>query len=291
MHAVKVRPKGAFHWVGDGFPVRSAFGYNDLGQELNPFILLDYAEPHTFSPSPSTRGVGEHPHKGFETVTIAYQGEIAHRDSSGGGGIIGAGDVQWMTAGSGLVHEEFHSQDFSTSGGVFEMVQLWVNLPAQYKNTPPRYRTLLAGSIPTVSFPNNTGSMRIIAGEYESTKGPALTFTPINIWEIHLQRGGSETFHLPGGYVKAALILRGTISCDGVSATDGELMVFDRSRKEIPFRSLTDTKVLFLSGAPINEPLVGHGPFVMNTQEEIRAAFNDFKQGRFGALKNEKQSV
>ena len=284
MTPMRVIPKGEFHWVGDGFPVRSMFGYNDLGQELNPFILLDYAAPHTFTPSPTTRGVGEHPHKGFETVTIAYQGEIAHRDSSGGGGVIGAGDVQWMTAGSGLVHEEFHSEEFSKTGGLFEMVQLWVNLPAAHKSTSPRYQTILNSSIPALALPDNAGEVRVIAGEFLTTNGPALTFTPINIWDVSLARGARVSLPVPSEHVKAALVLRGSIESSDAVAASGELAIFSREIDTLSLTTTSDSKLLFLTALPLNEPLVGYGPFVMNTQEEIRAAYNEYKRGVFGSL-------
>jgi redox-sensitive bicupin YhaK (pirin superfamily) len=188
------------HWVGNGFPVRSVFDYNGLGRELSPFLLLDYAAPHEFAPGPEKRGVGAHPHKGFETVTVAYQGELEHRDSSGGGGRIGAGDVQWMTAGSGIVHEEFHSQDFTRNGGTLQMVQLWVNLRSKDKRAKAGYQTLLAAEIPKVELPDGAGTLRVIAGEFADRKGTAKTFTPINLWDVNLRAGKSANLPVPDGH-------------------------------------------------------------------------------------------
>ena len=204
----QIHRSSATHMVGDGFPVRSVFGYNDLGQKLSPFLLLDYAEPHEFAPSDKPRGVESHPHRGFETVTVVYQGEVEHRDSSGGGGLIGPGDVQWMTAASGLVHEEMHSREFTRRGGTMEMVQLWVNLPAKEKSAPPGYQTLLAADIPNVALPDNGGTVRVIAGEFRSAKGPARTFTPINLWDIQLLAGHAVELPLLDATTTALLILR-----------------------------------------------------------------------------------
>src|SRR5688572_29126452 len=193
----EIHQSSRMHWVGNGFPVRSVFDYNGLGRELSPFLLFDYAAPHRFEPGTERRGVGAHPHKGFETVTVAYQGEIAHRDSSGGGGKIGPGDVQWMTAGNGIVHEEFHSEDFTRTGGTFQMIQLWVNLRARDKSAPPTYQTLLKADIPVVPIPGQPGEIRIIAGQYGGGKGPAKTFTEINLWEVNLRANGEADLPLP----------------------------------------------------------------------------------------------
>src|SRR5262245_5221776 len=208
---LRIHQSSGMHWVGNGFPVRSVFDYNGLGRELSPFLLLDYAAPYDFAPGPERRGVGGHPHKGFETVTVAYQGELEHRDSSGGGGKIGAGDVQWMTAGKGIVHEEFHSTDFARKGGPLEMVQLWVNLPAKNKSADAGYQTLLKAQIPNVSLPNEAGKVRVIAGEYAGHKGPAKTFTPINLWDVELRAGKSAELPLPDGHTTTFLVLSGKV--------------------------------------------------------------------------------
>ena len=203
------------HWVGDGFPVRSILSHATHGRPASPFLLLDHAGPAEFAPAARRRGVGVHPHRGFETVTVVYQGEVAHRDSTGKGGLIGPGDVQWMTAASGILHEEFHSEAFTRTGGTLEMVQLWVNLPARHKNAEPGYQTLLDRDIPAVELPEGTGRLRVIAGEYRSHRGPARTFTPINIWDLALRRDGATTLALPEGHTLALVVLRGTVLVDG----------------------------------------------------------------------------
>ena len=205
------------HWVGNGFPVRSVFEYNGLGRELSPFLLLDYAAPYQFSPGNEKRGVAGHPHKGFETVTVAYQGELEHRDSSGGGGKIGAGDVQWMTAGNGIVHEEFHSQDFARKGGTLQMVQLWVNLRAKDKTAKAGYQTLLKAQIPNVALPQDAGTVRVIAGDFGGRKGAAKTFTPINVWDVNLHAGKSAELPLPDGHTTTFLVLSGEVLVNGES--------------------------------------------------------------------------
>ena len=282
----QIHRSSSTHMVGDGFPVRSVFGYNDLGKKLSPFLLLDYAEPHEFAPSDKPRGVESHPHRGFETVTVVYQGEVEHRDSSGGGGLIGPGDVQWMTAASGLVHEEMHSREFTRRGGTLEMVQLWVNLPAKDKSASPGYQTLLAADIPNVSLPNNGGTVQVIAGEFLGTKGPARTFTPINLWDIQLLAGHAVELPLPDATTTALLVLRGQITLtDGQIANAGELAIFDHTGLGLALNAVADSTLLLLNGEPIPEPIVGHGPFVMNTREEIARAFEDFQQGRMGTLR------
>ncbi len=284
MGKVTVHRGAEFHWVGDGFPVRSIFSYNDLGKELSPFLLLDYAAPYEFSPATVRRGVGAHPHRGFETVTIAYQGELEHRDSSGAGGKIGPGDVQWMTAASGLVHEEFHSPQFTKQGGTFEMVQLWVNLPARYKDATPGYQTLLNSAIPRVQLPDGAGEVRVIAGAYGEVRGPAKTFTPIHLWDIQINAGKTAEFSLSRGYSKAILVLRGNIEVESSRATDGDLIVLASDSTRAELRASLATKVLVLSGEPLNEPIVGYGPFVMNTEAEIKKAFSDYQMGKMGSL-------
>src|SRR5437899_2471792 len=286
---LRIHQSSGMHWVGNGFPVRSVFDYNGLGRELSPFLLLNYAAPYEFPPSDEKRGVGGHPHKGFETVTIAYQGEVQHRDSSGGGGKIGAGDVQWMTAGNGIVHEEFHSQDFTRKGGTFQMAQLWVNLRAKDKTAKAGYQTLLKGQIPNVELPRDAGNVRVIAGEYNGHKGPAKTFTPINLWDVSLRAGNSAELPLPDGHTTTFLVLSGevTVNGEGPSRTglhEGDLAIFARSGNGISVKAKTDAKLLVMGGEPIPEPVVGHGPFVMNSRAEIQQAFEDYQLGRMGEI-------
>ena len=282
---LRIHHSSDMHWVGNGFPVRSVFDYNGLGRELSPFLLLDYAAPYSFPPGSEKRGVGGHPHKGFETVTVAYQGELEHRDSSGGGGKIGAGDVQWMTAGGGIVHEEFHSQDFTRKGGTLQMVQLWVNLRAKDKHAKPRYQTLLKAQIPTVELPDGAGAMRIIAGEYGGQRGPANTFTPINLWDVDLRAGKSAEFPLPDGHTTTFLVLSGEVVVNGDSnAGEGDLAIFARAGDGVTVTAKSDAKLLLMDGEPFGEPIVGHGPFVMNSRAEIQQAFEDYQLGRMGEL-------
>ena len=276
------------HWVGDGFLVQPLFSHMGDDRGTNPFLMLDYAAPYEFSPNEarSPRGVGQHPHKGFETVTIAYHGEVAHRDSSGGGGIIYEGEVQWMTAGSGIIHEEFHSENFSKQGGLFEMVQLWVNLPAKDKNTPPRYQHLAKAGIPVVEFPDEAGRLRLIAGEYKGVKGAADTFTEMNIWDIVLNAGKKAVLEIPEAHNLSMVVLRGNVILNGKEqAGAGELVGFEQNGGNVYIEAGSEeVKILLLSGVPIDEPVVVYGPFVMNTAEEIRQAISDFKSGKFGSI-------
>jgi len=276
------------HWVGDGFLVQPLFSHMGDDRGTNPFLMLDYAAPYEFSPNEarSPRGVGQHPHKGFETVTIAYHGEVAHRDSSGGGGIIYEGDVQWMTAGSGIIHEEFHSENFSKKGGLFEMVQLWVNLPAKDKNTPPRYQHLAKAGIPVVEFPDEAGCLRLIAGEYKGVKGAADTFTEMNVWDIVLNAGKKAVLEIPEAHNLSMVVLRGNVTLNGKEQAGAEQLVgFEKSGGNVHIEAGSEeVKILLLSGVPIDEPVVGYGPFVMNTAEEIRQAISDFKSGKFGSI-------
>ncbi|WP_111746546.1 pirin family protein [Salinisphaera orenii] len=272
------------HWVGDGFPVRSLFNYDRLGaHHITPFLMLDYAGPHDFEPTNTPRGVGAHPHRGFETVTIVYDGEVAHRDSSGGGGVTGKGDVQWMTAGNGIVHEEFHSSAFAKRGGRFEVVQLWVNLRAADKSAPASYQSIRAADIPRVELAGNVGSLNVIAGTYAGVSGPADTFSPINVWDLRLVRNDAVTLIAPEGHTTMVVVLSGTVQLDGVEAVrDAELALFDRAESDIHLAADTDAKLLVLTGEPINEPVVGHGPFVMNSTEEIQESIRGFQAGHFG---------
>ncbi|MCI0654624.1 MAG: pirin family protein [Methylococcaceae bacterium] len=273
------------HWVGDGFPVRTLFSYPNLGSVLSPFLLLDYAGPMEFPPTEQRLGVGEHPHRGFETVTIVYAGEVEHRDSSGGGGKIGPGDVQWMTAASGLVHEEFHGRDFARRGGLLEMVQLWVNLPAKHKMAPPRYQSISNNQIPSASLPEGQGSVRVIAGEFAGVKGPAETFTPIQGWDLRLSSAKPIDLTAPDGYTTCLVVLKGSVLVNGSEAIQSaEVGLFDRAGETLCIESANGAVALLLSGEPIDEPIAGSGPFVMNTDEEIREAFADYRGGRMGHL-------
>lgn len=280
-----IKRSSGSHWVGDGFPVKSIFSYNDIANELSPFLLMDYAGPADFPPTTRKLGVGQHPHRGFETVTIVYAGGVSHRDSSGGGGTIGPGDVQWMTAASGMIHEEYHSPGFATKGGAFEMVQLWVNLPAKDKMSAPGYQGITADRIPEVALPGQAGTVRIIAGKYGNTSGPAHTFTPMNVWDLRLKAGQRVAFDLPEGDTTALFVLRGAIRLDGQHGVHpAELAVMEREGSRLELDVAEDATVLLLNGAPLNEPIVGYGPFVMNTDQEIEQAFDDFQSGRFGQI-------
>ena len=273
------------HWVGDGFPVRTMFSYADLARELSPFLLLDYAGPHHFPPSAKRRGVGEHPHRGFETVTIVYDGEVEHRDSTGAGGVIGPGDVQWMTAAAGIVHEEFHSQEFSARGGAFECIQLWVNLAAKDKGVPPGYQGITSAQIPRVELSAAAGSVRVIAGSYHGAQGPARTFSPMQVWDVRLNKGARVSFKLNDGDTAALFVMNGDLQlAGGESAGEATLVVFERAGSTLELAVLEDTKLLLLSGEPFDEPIVGYGPFVMNSEAEIRQAMLDYQSGKMGHI-------
>jgi len=273
------------HWVGDGFPVRSLFSYQSHGESLSPFLLLDYAGPYTFPADGAKRGVGEHPHRGFETVTIVYNGEVEHRDSTGKGGVIGPGDVQWMTAGAGILHQEFHSAKFAREGGELKMIQLWVNLPAKDKMTTPGYQSITSATIPVVELPDTSGSLRVIAGHYAGTTGPAKTFSPLNVWDLQLHQDKEFTFEQPDGWSTALVVLEGNITLNGdTAAEEAQLVVLSHEGKRVHLHASRDAKVLVLAGEPINEPIVGYGPFVMNSKTEIAEAIRDFNSGRFGQI-------
>lgn len=274
------------HWVGDGFPVRTLFSYSDLGPELSPFLLLDYAGPFEFPATDAKLGVGEHPHRGFETVTIVYEGEVEHRDSSGGGGRIGPGDVQWMTAARGVVHEEFHGREFAQRGGPFEMVQLWVNLPAKDKMSEPRYQAIQSKEIPVVPLPDQRGTVRVIAGEYAGRRGPARTFTPMHVWDLRLDDDeGAVDLVLPDGWTSAVVVLRGLLRVNRSGPLEeAQVALLDRAGEGVRIAGAPGTAALVLSGEPIDEPIVGSGPFVMNTAEEIQEAIRDYRSGRMGRL-------
>lgn len=280
------------HWVGDGFPVRSLFTYDHLARHISPFLLLDYAGPHDFAPTTARRGVGQHPHRGFETVTIVYQGELEHRDSTGAGGLIGPGDVQWMTAASGIIHEEFHSPAFARSGGTLEMVQLWVNLPARDKRAAAGYQTLLANDIPVVTLEGEAGSLRVIAGRYLDRQGPARTFTEMDVWDLRLRAGATLQLPVAAGRNAALVVLRGTLRVnDEREAGAASLVLLERDGDAVRLEALDDVSVLLLSGEPIDEPIVGYGPFVMNSQAEIAESFDDFQAGRFGQMGGTERGV
>ena len=273
------------HWVGDGFPVHGMFGYTGDTKRISPFLLLDYAAPTRFEPTTKRRGVGEHPHRGFETVTIVYDGEVEHRDSTGGGGVIGRGDVQWMTAGSGIVHQEFHSEKYAKAGGPFEMVQLWVNLPAKDKMAPPGYQPITDEQIPVAPLPGDAGSVRVIAGEYGGRKGPARTFTPMNVWDVRLKAGKSADLAQAEGWTTQVVVLAGTVQLNGDTILRAaQMATLDTAGRGVAIEANGDAKILLLAGQPIDEPVVGYGPFVMNTREQIVAAVEDFNSGKFGQM-------
>lgn len=273
------------HWVGNGFLVNSLFSYNELGSEMSPFLLLDHAAPTKFRETTGRRGVGQHPHRGFETVTIVYQGEVEHRDSTGGGGVIGPGDVQWMTAASGILHEEFHSTAFSRRGGTVEMVQLWVNLPAKDKMAAPGYQTLLNQAIPQVSLADDAGQVRVIAGHFAGHDGPARTFSPLNVWDMTLNAGHRTQLTVPEGHTLALVILHGAVLVnDEQIVRETQMVRLDRAGDSFTIEANNDVSLLLLSGEPIDEPIVGYGPFVMNSEAEIQQAFHDFNSGEFGVM-------
>lgn len=274
---------GDAHWVGDGFPVHTVFSYNELGRELSPFLLLDHAGPRDFEPAEKPRGVDWHPHRGFETVTVIYDGEVDHEDNAGHRGSIGPGDVQWMTAGSGVLHKEFHSPGFTRRGGRFELLQLWVNLPAASKMTAPKYQPLLAKDFPVVKLPHDAGSARIVAGEFCGVKGPATTFTPINLYDLRLRAGHHVRLRLHDGYTAAFFMLKGGSVVNGEKTVrEHELVVFERKGDDVEIEATTDALVVVMNGQPIDEPIAGYGPFVMNTEREIRQAIEDMRAGRLG---------
>ena len=274
---------GSNHWVGDGFPVRNLFPSN--GVDMNPFLMLDYAGPSRFEPAKKPRGVGEHPHRGFETVTIAYQGSVGHRDSAGNSGVIYPGDVQWMTAGSGVVHEELHEAEFTKNGGIFEMVQLWVNLPKTQKMSKPRYQGITKAQIPVIELPGG-GHARVIAGELLGRLGPAKTFTPVNLFDVILKAGERFELPLPDGHNAAVVLRKGDVLINGTDTLSGEALIAPLSEEgdAVTLEAKADTQLLILSGEPIAEPVASYGPFVMNTREELAQAVEDYRAGRMGHL-------
>jgi len=290
---VEIHRCGLRHWVGDGFPVRNLIPGNSVGEQLSPFLLLDYAGPETFPPTDQPRGVGEHPHRGFETVTIVYDGVVAHRDSTGSGGVIGPGDVQWMTAASGIVHEEMHEKEWAKKGGAFHAVQLWVNLPKAHKMSSPGYQTLLRADIPVVELAGGAGYLRVIAGEFHGIsetmprgiKGPANTCTPVYLYDVRVQAGHTAEIAVPDGFNAAVLVLQGGAFINGSGPVqEAELIQLDKSGERLTLKAMVDTSLLVLAGEPINEPVARYGPFVMNTKAELVQAVNDYQAGKMGHL-------
>ena len=280
-----VQPRPA-HFVGDGFRVHNFIpsGFRLDMQRMDPFLMLDYNSKFHFGATETPRGVGVHPHRGFETVTIAYQGKVEHHDSSGGGGIIGKGDVQWMTAASGVLHKEFHETEWAKEGGIFQMVQLWVNLPAKDKMSTPKYQAIKNSEMKIVDLGEN-GLVEIIAGEYNGEKGPANTFSPVNLMNAKLKSGGKAEFSFPANFNTAALVVEGSITVNGEEKVPTDhFVLFENEGETFTIEANEDAIVLILSGEPLNEPIFPHGPFVMNTREEIIQAFEDFNTGKFGYL-------
>ncbi len=280
-----IQGPGSNHWVGDGFPVRNLFPSNGVDSQINPFLMLDYAGPRHFDPTTKSQGVGEHPHRGFETVTIAYQGAVSHRDSAGNSGTIFPGDVQWMTAASGVVHEEKHEREFAEKGGIFEMIQLWVNLPKAYKMSAPRYQAITKEQIPVIEL--GTGShARVIAGELAGVKGPAKTFTPVNLFDVRVKAGDRIEIAIPEGHNAGVVLLKGNVTLNGSSALKGEarIALLSPEGESVTIEAKEYTTLLVLSGEPIDEPVASYGPFVMNTREELTQAVRDYNAGKMGHL-------
>lgn len=283
---IVVAPREA-HYVGDGFRVHNFIpgAYRLDMERMSPFIMLDYNSKFYFPPSDKPKGVGVHPHRGFETVTVAYKGKVAHHDSSGGGGVISEGDVQWMTAASGVLHKEYHEENFSKTGGDFQMVQLWVNLPAKDKMSKPKYQAIAHADINTFQLADNGGVIEVIAGQYQDVKGAASTFTPVNMLNARLNKNAKAVFSFPANYNTALLVIEGNIKVNGGETVDTDhLALFENTGEEFTIEALENTVVLILSGEPINEPIAAHGPFVMNTQQEIVEAIQDYNLGKFGYL-------
>lgn len=275
------------HFVGDGFRVHNFIpsGYHLDMKRMDPFLVLDYNSKFNFGATTTPRGVGVHPHRGFETVTIAYEGRIEHHDSAGGGGVIGQGDVQWMTAASGVLHKEFHESEWAKQGGIFQMVQLWVNLPAKYKMTPPKYQAITQDKMTKVDL-GESGFIEVIAGDYQGNKGPASTFTVVNMMNAKLKAGGKADFSFPAHFNTCALVIEGRVRVNNELVNTDYFVLFQNDGEDFHIEAEEDAIVLILSGEPINEPIVPHGPFVMNTREEIFQAFEDYNMGKFGYLED-----
>jgi quercetin 2,3-dioxygenase len=280
----QILPPQRSHWVGDGFLVTPVFANKAFTNDISPFLMFDYGSPRTVEPSDKQEGVGEHPHRGFETVTIAFQGEVEHKDSTGSAGIIGPGDVQWMTAGSGVVHQEFLSKRFMKQGGVVEMAQLWVNLPSKHKMTNPKYQEITSKSIPVVPLPEDAGQLRVIAGSYLDHQGPADTFTPMNVFDIALEKDKQMSIDIDTKHNSILFVRRGGIkfgeSKTSMSQGQVALLTYDGSTIEAEATE-PNTALLLLTGEPLNEPIANHGPFVMNTRRELVEAFEEFQSGNF----------
>lgn len=271
--------------VGDGFRVYNYIPGTAIPQQrISPFLMLDFAAEFNFPPSDHLRGVDVHPHKGFETVTIAYKGSVAHHDSSGNSGIINSGDVQWMTAGAGILHKEYHEQEYSKKGGPFEMVQLWVNLPKKDKLTKPHYQAITKEQMGKVELAGDAGVVNVIAGTFNGIKGPAETYSPVNLFDIKLKKNGEVSTSLPEGYNTAILVVKGSIDVNGEKAKEHEFILFKNSGTDITIKASEDSVLLVLSGEPLNEPIASYGPFVMNTQEEIMESIHEYQAGKFGVL-------
>ncbi|UNY97854.1 pirin family protein [Zhouia spongiae] len=277
------------HFVGDGFRVHNFIpgGYHLDMQRMDPFIMFDYNSKFYFPPTDRPKGVGVHPHRGFETVTIAYKGKVAHHDSTGNSGVIGEGDVQWMTAASGVLHKEYHEENFSKEGGDFQMVQLWINLPAKYKMSDPKYQGITNRQMGRYTLENNQGSVEVIAGAYRDVKGPASTFTPIHMYNLTLNEEGKALFSFPAHYNTALLVLEGSILVNGEEkAGTDRFVLFENKGEDFTVEAFNSAKVLMLSGEPIKEPIAAHGPFVMNYKAELLQAFEDYNMGKFGYLED-----
>jgi len=285
LEQVKVYQPGSRHVVGDGFHVRNLFPSNDLDRELSPFIMLDYAGPTVYPATDTPRGVGEHPHRGFETVTVVYQGMLAHRDSAGNSGVIGPGDVQWMTAASGVVHEEMHEREWAKRGGTLQAIQLWVNLPKAFKMSVPGYQTILNDQIPVIHLEAGAGSLRVIAGSVHGVKGPAKTFTPVELYDLRLRAGSSMPLQIPNDFNVGLFVLSGRASLEGTHRlTEAELAVFVSNGEPVMITAEEDATILVMAGEAIHEPVARYGPFVMNTKAELVQAVNDYQAGKMGHL-------
>jgi len=285
----KILPPPPVHWVGDGFRVHNFIpGVSPLTMErMSPFLLLDYNSPHYFPPTEKPGGVGVHPHRGFETVSIAYRGRIAHHDSFGNSGVIGEGDVQWMTASSGLLHKEYHEKEFAGKGGVFHMVQLWVNLPAKDKMSPPKYQPVTNDEMGRFELPDNGGVIEVISGQYRGVKGPATTFSPVDLMNAKLNKGGRASFSFPAGHNTGAVVIEGSIILNGTEkAKNDHFVLFRNDGEEFTVEAEENSVLLLMSGEPLREPIAAHGPFVMNTREEIMQAYEDINSGKFGYLED-----
>lgn len=281
----KITKPGTPHFVGDGFRVHNFIPGSSTMKRMDPFIMMDYNSKYNFPPTTSPKGVGVHPHRGFETVTIAYKGKIEHTDSAGGGGVISEGDVQWMTAASGILHKEFHETEWSKTGGEFQMVQLWVNLPAKDKMSPPKYQAIANADIKKILLPNNDGIVEVIAGEFQGEMGPANTFSPISMLNLKLNKGAKTTLSFPSNYTTSLVMIEGNALINGNSEVfEDNFTLFKSDGDTFTIEAATASIILVLSGEPLNEPIAAHGPFVMNTQQELIQAFEDYNTGKFGSL-------